>query len=351
VHAGALDEALDQRWLQLNALVHVLQGILVVAPEVAEGSAHVIRKSLVLAQVSQLESAVKGSSSLGVALSRLGAHGLQALAQLSLTALLVELGVVVETGRGGLGAEALQVVCDKSGAGQLLLLGGEDGLALGLGDLLQQALDALGAALVAEAVDDTAGRVVEESFAVALDLLVGVGAAVQGLDVLVVEVDGGGRVLDNLVPVGHGIVAGGAVRVENRVLLAEDGLAIEFDSAVVVLGAVCLVAGSLELGGVVLALLRGVSLGALQCKSLNDIPRRTGRRPSSRRLRAARPGVLALPTPSWALLSRQVLPPCLYHTELHTSLGLVLCRLLLSPLLGALAVALLPALVRGRTGA
>jgi hypothetical protein len=55
-------------------------------------------------------------------------------------------------------------------------------------------------------------------------VLVGVGAAVQGLDVLGVEVDRGRGVLDDLVPVAEGVVAGGAVGVEDGVGLAEDGL-------------------------------------------------------------------------------------------------------------------------------
>jgi hypothetical protein len=257
VHAGALDEALCQGRIQLDALVHVLQGVLVVALEVAEGAAHVVGKGLVLAQVAQLQGAVEGGGGLGVALAGLGGHGLETLAQLALARLLVELGVVSEPGGGVLGAEALQVVGDEGGAGQLLLLALQDGLALLLGDLLQQALDALGAALVAEAVDDAAGRVVEQGLAVAVDLLVGVGAAVEGLDVLVVEVDGGGGVVDDLLPVAHGVVAGGAVGVEDGVLLAQDGLAVQVDGAVVVLGPVRLVARRLELGRVLLALLLG----------------------------------------------------------------------------------------------
>ena len=255
VHGGALDEGLGEGGLQADGLVHVLQSVLVVALEVAKGSAHVVCEGFVLAQVAELESAVEGCGGFGVAVASLGGHGLEALAQLALSALLVQLGVVVKALWWRLGSEALEVVCDECWAGQLLLLSGENCLALGLGNLLQQPFYALRTALVAEAVDDAARRVVEQSLAVALDLLVCVRSSVQGLDVFVVEVDGGGRVFNDLVPLLHGVVAGRAVRVEDGVLLAEDGLAVQFNGAVVVLCSVGLVSGGLELCSVVFALL------------------------------------------------------------------------------------------------
>jgi hypothetical protein len=55
-------------------------------------------------------------------------------------------------------------------------------------------------------------------------VVIGVGAAVESLDVLGIEVDGGGGVLDDLLPLAEGIVAGGAVGVVDRIRLAEDGL-------------------------------------------------------------------------------------------------------------------------------
>jgi hypothetical protein len=55
-------------------------------------------------------------------------------------------------------------------------------------------------------------------------MVVGIGAAVEGLDVLGVQVDGGGGVLDDLLPLAERVVAGGPVGVVNRIRLAEDGL-------------------------------------------------------------------------------------------------------------------------------
>lgn len=104
-------------------------------------------------------------------------------------------------------------------------------------------------------VDDAACGVVEKGLAVAGLLLICIGSAVQGLDVFGINGDSGGGVIDNLGPVGHGVPAGSTVGVEDSVSLAEDSLAVEIDSAVVVLAAVSLVASGLQLRGVVFPLL------------------------------------------------------------------------------------------------
>lgn len=132
MHAGALDEALGERLLQLNALVHVLECVLVISPKIAEGTAHVIRKRFVLVQVAKLERLFEGGGSLGVTFGCLRAHGAEALSELALAALFVELGIVIKAVRRGLRAEALEVVRNKRGTGELLLLLGQDSLALGL---------------------------------------------------------------------------------------------------------------------------------------------------------------------------------------------------------------------------
>lgn len=88
-------------------------------------------------------------------------------------------------------------------------------------------------------------------------MLIGSRAAVDGLDVVGVHVDGSGGVLNDLVPLAHGAVAGGTVRVEDGVGLADDGLAVQVDGLVVGLVAVGLVSGLLELGSILLTLLGG----------------------------------------------------------------------------------------------
>ena len=130
MHAGALDEALGERLLQLNALVHVLECVLVISPKIAEGTAHVIRKRFVLVQIAKLERLFESGSSLSVTFGCLRAHGAEALSELALAALFVELGIVIKAVWRGLRAEALEVDRNKRRTGELLLLLGQDGLAL-----------------------------------------------------------------------------------------------------------------------------------------------------------------------------------------------------------------------------
>ena len=109
--------------------------------------------------------------------------------------------------------------------------------------------------IVTELIDDSAGCIVEECLAVAVHLLVGIGSSIASLDVEGVEIESGGGVCDDLLPVAQGVVASGTVRVKDWVLFAEDRLAVEIDCFVVLFCAVGLVSGSLELRGIVLALL------------------------------------------------------------------------------------------------
>jgi len=74
MHAGALDEALGQGRLELDALVHVFQSIIVVALEVPECASHVVSERLELLKTSELERAVEGCCGLCVALRGLGSH-------------------------------------------------------------------------------------------------------------------------------------------------------------------------------------------------------------------------------------------------------------------------------------
>ena len=55
--------------------------------------------------------------------------------------------------------------------------------------------------LVTETINNAAGSVIQKSLTVTLDLLICVRSSVQCFDVFVVEADGGGSVLDDLVPV------------------------------------------------------------------------------------------------------------------------------------------------------
>ena len=269
MHACALDVALDQTLVELQTLVHVVQGV-GVAAEVVEGSAHVVCQSLELTQITDPDRLFERLACLLVALARPLLEGKQTLAHVPLAALFGQLGSVVEALWDVLGPEALEVVGDEGRAGELLVLGLENGAGLGLCNLLEEPLDSLGALVVAEAVNDAAGSVVEESLAVLVRLLVCVCAAVQRLDVFGVEADGGRGVVDDLFPVGAGIVASGAVRVEDGVRLAEDGLAVQVNGAVVVLGSVGLVSGRLELGRVVFPVLvrEGSDGGLCDCGEL-----------------------------------------------------------------------------------
>lgn len=252
VQAGTLDVALHQGWLQLNTLLKISQSTLGVTLKVGEGSSHVKRQSLEFTQVAKFQSLLESSSSLLVAITGLLADTNQSLAQLGLSRFLGQLDRLLKTLRERLRAEALEVVGNESGTGELLALGLENGLTLVLRNLLQKSLEGVTAHFVGETVHDAASGEIEESFAVLLEVLVGNGATVQGLDVLAVHLERGGGVLHDLFPFRHDIVAGGTVGVVDGIGLANDSLSVEFDGSVVILGAVGLVTGGLQLTGVYL---------------------------------------------------------------------------------------------------
>lgn len=81
-------------------------------------------------------------------------------------------------------------------------------------------------------------------------MLVRNGSSVEGLDVLVVHRERSRGVLDNLFPFRQNIVAGGTVGVEDGVGLAQNGLSVQVNGVVVVLGAIGLVTSSLKLTSV-----------------------------------------------------------------------------------------------------
>lgn len=250
VQAGTLDVALHQGWLQLNTLVKISQSTLGITLKVSEGGPHVKRQSLKFTQVTKFQSLLEGSSSLLVAVTSLLADTNQSLAQLSLARFLGQIFGLLKTLGERLRTETLEIVGDEGGAGELLALGLEDGLTFVFRNLLQKSLEGVTAHFVGETVHNAAGGEIEESFAVLLEVLVGNGATVQGLDVPAVHLERGGGILHDLFPFRHDIVAGGTVGIVDGIGLANDSLSIEFDSSVVVFGAVGFVTGGLQLAGV-----------------------------------------------------------------------------------------------------
>jgi hypothetical protein len=179
---------------------------------------------------------------------RLALHRPQTCLQLSLSSVHVQLVGVIQTSRALLGAEALDVVGDKGRAGKLVgVLGLDDIVGLNLSNLLQETLNGVGARLVLELINDAAGGEIEEGLAVLLEMLVCIGTSVESLDVGGVQVNGSSSILDNVIPDAQGIVASSTVGVEDGVGLAQNSLRVEVDGLVVVLAAIGLVAGILEL--------------------------------------------------------------------------------------------------------
>lgn len=253
MQAGTLDVALHQGRLQLHTLVKISQSRLGVTLEVSESRSHVQRESFKVLKLSNLQRLLKGRGRLVVPVTRLLANGNQTATQLTLTRVLWQIIRLLESLGERSRPEALQVVGDKGGTGELLALGLEDGLALALGNLLQQPFERVAADLVGEAVHDAAGGEIEQGLAKLLEVFVGDGSSVQGLDILVVHGQGGRGVFHDLIPIRQHIVTRGPVGVVNGVGLAEDSLSVQLNGSVIVLGAVGLVTGNLELFCVVLS--------------------------------------------------------------------------------------------------
>lgn len=152
--ASALDVALDHLGVELDALVEVLGGLGVVSEKCADGTSHVVSESLVLAEVSKLQSLLEGLSSLLVALAGLLLQSLETELQLAQAGFRRQFNGVFETGGTGLGTEALEVVAHKDGAGQSRCSGSHHLLGLLLGKGLQQPLDGLCGRLALEVVND-----------------------------------------------------------------------------------------------------------------------------------------------------------------------------------------------------
>ncbi|KAI6768290.1 hypothetical protein HG530_006299 [Fusarium avenaceum] len=231
--AGTLDVALRHGGVELDALVEILGGFGVVAQQSAEGTSHVVGKSLVLAKIAELQSLLECLSSLLVTITSLLLQSLEANLHLSLASMGIQLFRILESFGSGLGTEALEIVANEDRAGQLGGSGLHHLLGLLLSEGLEKSLDSLGGGLALEVVDDARGSEIEEGLGVLLLVLVGGGATVDGLDVVRVHVDSGGGVLNDLIPFAHGAVTGGSVGVEDRVGLAENGLGVKFNGFVV----------------------------------------------------------------------------------------------------------------------
>lgn len=258
MQASTFNVTLDQGRLELNALVQTLQCTGGVTAKICESGLHVESQSLKFAEITNLKRLVKSSRGLLVAVAGLLGHGNQTLAQQTLARVVAQLNGLLQALRKRLGAEALQIVGNESGTRQLLGAGLENSLALLLGNLLKETLKSVAADIVGEPINDAASSEVEKSLAELAQVLIGNSSPVQSLHILAVHRDSGTGILHNLFPLGQNIVASGAVRVEDRVGLADDGLSIQLDGAVVVLGAVGLVTGGLQLGGVFLPSLPGI---------------------------------------------------------------------------------------------
>jgi len=268
VQAGALDVALDKGGLQLHALVQVRERTSSVAAEVCESGAHVKSQGLKLLQAPNLESLLKRRGSILITITGLLTHGNQTAAEQTLAGVLAQLNRLLQALGKRHGTEALQIVGDESGTGQLLGARIQDSLALLLSNLLQQTLKRAAADLVGEAIDNAAGSEVEEGLTVLAEMFVGNGSPVQGFHVLAVHGERGASILHNLLPLRQDVVAGGAVRVENGIGLADNGLAVQNNRIVVVLGAIGLVTGGLQLGGI---LLPGLPSIVSDCRRVNRL--------------------------------------------------------------------------------
>jgi len=104
-------------------------------------------------------------------------------------------------------------------------------------------------------IDDGTCRIVQQAFTITIDLLVGICSPVKRLDICRIQVDCGRRVFDDFFPVAQRMPTCSTIRVEDRVLSAEDRFTVEIDRFVVFFGAIGFVAGSLQLCCVFLALL------------------------------------------------------------------------------------------------
>ena len=78
-------------------------------------------------------------------------------------------------------------------------------------------------------------------------MFISIGPSVKSFDVFIIQVDGGGRVFDDFVPIAKRIVTGGSIRVEDWVWFAENGLAVQVYGIIVILVAVSFVACLLQL--------------------------------------------------------------------------------------------------------
>lgn len=208
-----------------------------------------------LAEIAQLEGFLEGLSGLLISFASLLVQTLEADLQLALASLTIQLDRVVKALGAVLLSEALEVVANKNGAGQLGRSRGHHLLGTVFGEDFEESLYSMGCGFALKVVDDAGCREIEKSFRVLLLVFVGGGSAVDGLDVLRVHGNGGSSICNDLVPLAHSTEAGGTVGVEYGVGLAKNRLRIEANGLVVCLVTIGSVAGLFQFGRILFALL------------------------------------------------------------------------------------------------
>lgn len=162
---------------------------------------------------------------------------------------LVALGGGVRQRQRGLFSECVHVRPDKRRGGQSGFSARDDVLRLDSRETLHDAVDAIGDAGSLELAQNGTSGVVTKGLVegVRVTFLLEHGSTtVEGLDVGLVETQGRGAVFDDLVGHREVGVAGGAVGIEDGLLLKLDGFGVVGDGLVVFFGGIELVALGLE---------------------------------------------------------------------------------------------------------
>ena len=179
-----------------------------------------------LAEVVQLYRFLKISSGLLIAGAGPFVDGRQPSLQLTWASIFVQLYLLGQTFGGRSRSEALQIVGDEGRTRKLVRLILQNRSPLLFCHLLEQPLDALGALIVSELVNDATRGIVKQRLADPAQMFVGMCASIQGLDVFRIHGDRCACIFDHLIPLAQNIIAGGSVGVVDRVGLAEEGFAV-----------------------------------------------------------------------------------------------------------------------------
>lgn len=77
MHAGTLDKALRQRWLQIDTFGEIAQSLHVITTEILEGSSQIVGKCFVLSKLVQFQRLVESCRGLLVTIASFLIHGVQ----------------------------------------------------------------------------------------------------------------------------------------------------------------------------------------------------------------------------------------------------------------------------------